>query len=406
MYRLLDYGWMLRDRARIDAYTRALASVITPTSVVLDIGTGLGTFGLIAARLGAARVYAIDATNITALAERNARANGFADRVEVLCGRAIDAELPEPVDVIVSDLSGALPLFEEHLPSVIHARDRFLEPGGTLIPQRDRLFCAPLSDAALYADLLAPWRSVPGIDLTAAETMALHAPHALRVDPDRLAAEPRCWGELDYATLRSPDVSASLEWTLATTCDLHGIVLWFESTLQGDITISSGPRFPESVYATMVLPLLQPLSVRAGEVLRLDLDATLVSGHYAVTWQAGTEQQPGTRQSTLLSEPRRGAARADEVAPLPPRATFRPSAGVVCRNVGHEVLLLDPASGLYHVLNETGTRVWERLRDGEAVETIAAAVASEYDVDAQRAAGDVALLVAQLEQARLIERTR
>jgi SAM-dependent methyltransferase len=404
MYRLTDYGWMLRDRPRIEAYTRALAAVITPTSVVLDIGTGVGTFSLIACRLGAARVYAVEAATVIGVAEQNARANGVADRITFIRASAAEAELPEPVDVIVSDLSGALPLFEQHLPSVMHLRDRFLRPGGALIPARDRLFCAPVSDAALYDGIVAPWRSVSGIDLSAAETMALHAPHALRVAPERLAAEPRCWAELDYATLRSPDVSGSVAWTLPADSDIHGITLWFESTLHGDVTTSSGPWFPDSVYATMVLPLLRPLHVRAGEVLRLTLEATLVADRYIVMWQAGTDREPGTRQSTLSSESRIGAPGPGDTRP-PAATTFRTSEGVVCRKVGPEVLLLDLASGIYHVLNETGARVWELLRDGKAVEAIAAAVSAEYDVDAEQAAADVALVIAQLEQARLIERT-
>jgi SAM-dependent methyltransferase len=403
MYGLTDYGWMLRDRARIEAYTRALSAVISPSSVVLDIGTGVGTFSLIACRLGAARVYAVEPAAIIAVAEQNARANGFTDRITFVRSSAADAELPEPVDVIVSDLSGALPLFQEHLPAVMNMRDRFLRPGGTLIPQRDRLFCAPVSDAVLYAGIVEPWRSVSGIDLTAAETMALNAPRGWRIEPGRVAAEPRCWGELDYATLRSPDMIGSVEWTVGSATDIHGIALWFESTLHGEISFSSGPWFPDSVYATIVLPLLRPLNVCAGEVLRLTLEATLVDGRYVATWQAGTERQPGTKQSTLLAEAR-SAAPAVGAAALPLSATFRTSAGVVGRNVGQEVLLLDPASGLYHVLNETGARVWELLQDGEAVEAITAAVSTEYDVDGDRAGADVAIVVAQLEEARLIER--
>ena len=132
MFRIADYGWMLRDRARIEAYRRALASVITPESIVLDLGTGIGTFSLLAARLGAARVYAVDPSETISVAEEHARANGFADRIRFIRARAADLELPEQVDVIVSDLASALPLFEESLPSIISARDRFLRAGGAL----------------------------------------------------------------------------------------------------------------------------------------------------------------------------------------------------------------------------------------------------------------------------------
>ena len=39
-YGLRDYGAMLADRVRMDAYTEALGRAITGDSVVLDLGTG------------------------------------------------------------------------------------------------------------------------------------------------------------------------------------------------------------------------------------------------------------------------------------------------------------------------------------------------------------------------------
>lgn len=40
MYEIHDYGGMINDSVRMDAYIRSLKSIITPESVVLDIGTG------------------------------------------------------------------------------------------------------------------------------------------------------------------------------------------------------------------------------------------------------------------------------------------------------------------------------------------------------------------------------
>jgi type I protein arginine methyltransferase len=402
MYRLINYGPMVRDRQRIDAYTRALASVITPSSVVLDLGTGLGTFSVLACRLGAARVYAVEPADVIAVAEEIARANGVADRITFLQMRAAEAELPEQVDVIVSDLASALPLFEEHLPTIAAARDRFLKPGGVLIPQRARLFCAPVSSAALYASIVDAWEAVPDVDLGPARAMALQTPHARIVKPEDLAGEPRVWGELDYATLDSPNVSASLEWPITST--VHAIALWFETTTYGDITTSSGPWSPESVHATMLLPLLEPLD---GSVLRLTIDSTLAAGRYVTTWHARTDRSEGARQSTFLSEPRSSAslaAREPVAAPAAPRhAAFRVSERVLARRVAEELLLLDPATGVYHVLNETGAQVWESLQQGNGADAIAAAVAARYEVETSVVAGDVAAVLAELQEANLIE---
>ncbi|HEV7920548.1 MAG TPA: PqqD family peptide modification chaperone [Thermoanaerobaculia bacterium] len=397
MYRLTDYGSMLRDRRRIDAYRRALASLITPTSTVLDLGTGLGTFAILAARLGAARVYAVDAADVITVAAENASASGVADRITFLQTSAAGLALPEPVDLIVSDLSGALPLFEEHLPSLMRVRDAFLRRGGALIPMRDRLLCAPISSTALYETITAPWRSVPEIDFAPSLTMALHAPHAMNVRPEQLAAEPRCWAELDYATIASANVSASVEWEV--DAEVHGIALWFESTLQDGVTSASGPWSEGSIHATMVLPLFAPLRVHGA--LRLTIEATLANGRYVITWQANH----GARQSTFLSEPRSGASLTDRSASTPAAAsgeTFRVAEHALCRKVGHDALLFDTVAGTYHVLNETGARVWELLVRGEGLDAIAAAVAADYEVDAQRAAEDVAAIVAQLREANLV----
>src|ERR1051325_7910223 len=390
MYRLTEYGAMLRDRRRIEAYRRALASAITTTSTVLDLCTGMGTFAILAARLGAARVYAVDEADVITVAAENAAASGVAGRITFLQTRAADLALPEPVDVLVSDLSGALPLYEEHLPSLIRVRDAFLRKGGALIPTRDRLLCAPIASAELYETITAPWSATDGVDFTPARTMALHAPHAMNVRPEQLAAEPPCWAELDYAAITSPNVSASVEWNVRG--EVHGIALWFESELQPGITNRSGPWSEGSIYATMVLPLLAPLTPLGA--FRLTIDATLAAGRYVITWRAGG----GPRQSTFLSEPRSSASLAarTRVAPAVPLSeTVRINEHAPCRRVGDDALLFDTAAGTYHVLNETGARVWDLLAQGQTLEAIAEAVSMDYEVDARRAAEDVAAIVAQ-----------
>ncbi|HEX6640633.1 MAG TPA: PqqD family peptide modification chaperone [Thermoanaerobaculia bacterium] len=402
MYRLIDYGAMLRDRRRVAAYTRALSAVITPSSVVLDVGTGIGTFSILAARLGAQRVYAIERSDVIAVAEEHARANGVADRIRFLHGTAADIEVPERVDVIVSDLSGALPLFEEHLTTIISVRDRFLKPGGAMIPQRDRLFCAPVSNEALYARIVEPWRSIDGVDLSAGETMALNTPQAHAIRPEDLASEPQCWATLDYATLASPHVRGPAAFTVGSDLSIHGFALWFESTLHGDIVHGSGPWSPESVHATMLLPLLRPLALARGQTFHFACEAVLAAGRYVVTWSAGAQ-----RQSSFLSEPRstsslqdREATSMTDSAPLPERLEI--SEQVLSRRVGPELLLLDQATGIYHVLNETGAHVWESLQRGEPLDAIAETVASGYAIDVERATADVAAIVSQLRQANLV----
>ena len=53
---------MVFDGTRNAAYARALKKVVTPDTTVMDLGAGLGILGLIAARLGAAKVYLVEPT--------------------------------------------------------------------------------------------------------------------------------------------------------------------------------------------------------------------------------------------------------------------------------------------------------------------------------------------------------
>ena len=60
MFTLRNYGEMIDDAVRMDAYVAALRRVVKPGDVVLDIGTGTGIFAVLAARLGARRVFAVE----------------------------------------------------------------------------------------------------------------------------------------------------------------------------------------------------------------------------------------------------------------------------------------------------------------------------------------------------------
>ncbi|KAH9368499.1 hypothetical protein HPB48_020786 [Haemaphysalis longicornis] len=63
------------------------------------------------------------------------------------CGaRQEELELPDRVDVLVSEWMGHFLLSEGMLESVLDARDRLLKPGGLMLPSRCHLYLAALND--------------------------------------------------------------------------------------------------------------------------------------------------------------------------------------------------------------------------------------------------------------------
>ena len=88
MYSVHDYGAMIADRVRMEAYAEALRQAVKPGSVVLDLGSGAGIFALLACRLGARHVYAIEPSDIIEVGREIAAANSCRGRITFLQQRS------------------------------------------------------------------------------------------------------------------------------------------------------------------------------------------------------------------------------------------------------------------------------------------------------------------------------
>ena len=122
----------------------ALVAAVRPGDVVLDIGTGSGVLAVAAARSGARRVYAVEASDIAEVAGRVFAANGVTDTVTLVPGWSRQIELPEPADLLVAEIIGNEPFEEEILETTLDARRRLLKPDARLIPHRLTLLARPL----------------------------------------------------------------------------------------------------------------------------------------------------------------------------------------------------------------------------------------------------------------------
>ena len=148
---------MIGDAARTGAYLKALEGHADALKgkVVLDVGCGTGILSMFAARAGARKVYAVDASGITRHTRRLVKENGFEDVIEVITARMEDVtakDIPEPVDCVVSEWMGYALFFESMLPSVVHARDKFMRPGGLVLPNVADVRVALLEDQNRYDD--------------------------------------------------------------------------------------------------------------------------------------------------------------------------------------------------------------------------------------------------------------
>ena len=313
MYTISQYGNMYMNKARMNAYAAALQDAVTPSSIVLDIGAGTGIFSLLACRYGARRVYAVEPDDAINLARETAAANGYSDRITFIQGLSTKVALPERADVIISDLSGRLPFFGQHIPAIIDARNRFLAPGGVLIAKQDYLRAAIIETSQQYDKLTWPWsENVLGLDVSVGWPLVANTSIPLADKQTKLLTRPSTMAVLDYRTIEDSNMDCELSWTMDQSSTGHGAAVWFDRIVADGITISNEPGAPEpinasNIYGQAFFPWPNSVDLEPGDQVSFRIKANLVKDDYIWRWEtiirAAQQIKAHFRQSSLLGCP-------------------------------------------------------------------------------------------------------
>ncbi|CAE8586515.1 unnamed protein product, partial [Polarella glacialis] len=148
-----DYEAMRDDEPRTQGYEAAIRKRLAGTggnATVVDIGTGaFALLAIMAAKAGARKVYAIEKNLPAAKQAREVIAKaGLQDQIEVIEGDSMLVELPERVDLIVSELIGSIATQEGVEPIIKDATKRFLKEESIvsprMIPSRSQTRIVPI----------------------------------------------------------------------------------------------------------------------------------------------------------------------------------------------------------------------------------------------------------------------
>eukprot|EP00659_Diplonema_papillatum_P000565 gene565-855_t len=171
---------MVGDKARTGAYHDAVMQNkhLFEGKVIMDVGAGQGILSMFAAKAGAKKVYAVERSHMSRVAAALVKANGLQDVVEV-CNKDVDLlEIPEKVDLLISEWMGIGLVHERMLEVVLRARDKFLKPvseGGAIFPTTATIFLAPLYEDNSESELFSAetWSNAHhyGIDWSVAQKM-------------------------------------------------------------------------------------------------------------------------------------------------------------------------------------------------------------------------------------------
>jgi protein arginine N-methyltransferase 1 len=263
---------MLQDQVRTESYRRAIKQTVRPGDVVLDLGTGSGALACFACQAGARRVYAIEAEDVIEMAKQICRKNGYQDRVAFVKDHSFRADLPERVDVLVTETMGTFGLDEGLLGSVIDARDRFLKPNGVIIPRSLELFTVPVELPGFYQHMVDFWASNRfGVDFSPVRRYAVNNFHPIRLHEDAFLSDPAATVRTMLSDATTSTVGNTLSFDAKRRGQLHGIAGWFTAELIPGLSLSNAPSSASSHWGMAFFPVEHQVPVERGNRMRIDM---------------------------------------------------------------------------------------------------------------------------------------
>jgi histone-arginine methyltransferase CARM1 len=148
---------MLQDHVRTSTYQRAMLENEQDFQgkIVLDVGTGSGILAYFAIQAGAKHVYAVELSNMADCAREIMAQNGLQDKITILKGKMEEIELPDHVDIVISEPMGFFLVHERMLETYVNAGKKWRRannPHFKMFPSIGTMYMAPFSDESIYRE--------------------------------------------------------------------------------------------------------------------------------------------------------------------------------------------------------------------------------------------------------------
>lgn len=297
----LHQGNMLADTVRTGLYQKSI--IENPSDfydkVVLDVGTGSGILSFFALQAGAKKVYAVDASEAVNIAKVLAKNNGYEDRIEIIKGKIEEINLPEQVDVIISEPIGFMLLHERMIESYIVGRNRFLKKyienekdisngdeniinSVKLYPSCGSIIITAFSDDHLHYEHMnraAFWDNEDffGLNLKCVHDLAREEYFSQvivgKIAEDTLISNDKVTKHFDFRRIKSEellDFEMDFHFEISKTCLMHGFAGWFDLDFLGTDSfhvLSTAPSSPVTHWYQCRFLFQYPIGVNAGQFI-------------------------------------------------------------------------------------------------------------------------------------------
>lgn len=263
---VLIHQMMLNDVVRTEAYERALRRVVKPGLTLLDFGCGTGVLSIFASRFGAKKVVAVDRSTFIKVAYAVAEANGI-NNISFYHDDHESLELSEPVDIIVSEWMGHFIFCETMLEPLLKVRNKFLVPGGKILPEQVTLYAGLVCDEELYKERSFFRQNPYGIDFSEIADAPLYQTGLEYMKPRQILDTVVNLGTLDMRTLESQPKELVGTVVPRREATIYGLCGWFSAKLTDDIVIGTGPNDPPTHWNQVFMPFSEPFEVNPSREL-------------------------------------------------------------------------------------------------------------------------------------------
>jgi cyclopropane fatty-acyl-phospholipid synthase-like methyltransferase len=271
---------MLKDEVRTLSYRDAIIQNkhLFRGKTVLDVGCGTGILCMFAAKAGAKKVIGIDCSGIIDQAKVIIHDNGFDDVITLIKGKVEEVTLPvESVDIIISEWMGYCLFYESMLDTVIYARDKWLVPGGILMPDKASLFVCAIEDEHYRDEKIDWWDDVYGFDMSSIKKLALLEPLVDTVDSKQVVSDRAHLITVDLNTVTVPELAFVAPFTIQIRRDdfVHALVTYFDiefSRCHKPIKFSTGPGAKYTHWKQTVFYFDGSITAKSGETITGSLE--------------------------------------------------------------------------------------------------------------------------------------
>uniref|UniRef100_A0A182PN09 type I protein arginine methyltransferase n=1 Tax=Anopheles epiroticus TaxID=199890 RepID=A0A182PN09_9DIPT len=267
---------MLKDEVRTLTYRNAMYhnKHLFKGKVVLDIGCGTGILSMFAAKAGAAKVIAIECSNIIDYAQKIIEANNLKETITLVKGKVEEVTLPDgydQVDIIISEWMGYCLFYESMLDTVIYARDKWLKKDtGMMFPDRCTLFVTAIEDRQYKDEKINWWDDVYGFNMSSIRKVAISEPLVDVVDPKQVVTSAYMVKEIDLYTVRKEDLEFESSFCLMVKRNdfIQALVTYFNvefTKCHKRLGFSTAPDAPYTHWKQTVFYFDDYLTVKKGE---------------------------------------------------------------------------------------------------------------------------------------------